>query len=273
NPFPFHVAQPGQSFDFTSVAPVSIPLMDPHFATPYAFQYDFQVQYQLAKEWLADVAYVGSQGRKLEDRRDINPALPTPDASTQNEPQRNKYNINNPQDAAYFGAVFGSLTDQLTDATSSYNSLQVSLEKRYSYGLTLSNAYTWAHCIDTGSGLRVNSNPFDASLDRGNCDTDVRHRYVGTVIYALPFFKDQRGFIGHVLGGFNLSSVVTLQTGLPFDIVDSGDRSLTGAGDDRPDYIGGKVQFVDPRSNAFGQQNPYFNGTGGGTPTGAPNPN
>jgi Carboxypeptidase regulatory-like domain/TonB-dependent Receptor Plug Domain len=272
NPFPFHAAQPGQPFDFTTVAPVTLYFVDPKFATPYAFQYDFQVQYQLAKEWLADVAYVGSQGRKLENRRDVNPALLTPDATTQNEPQRNRYNINNPQNDAYFGAVFGGITDQLSDATSSYNSLQLSLEKRYSHGLTLTNAYTWPHCIDTGSGLRVNSNPFDARFDRGNCDTDVRHRYVGTVIYALPFFRDQRGFVGHVLGGFNLATVVTLQTGLPFDIIDGSDRSLTGAGDDRPDYIGGNVQFVDPRSNQFGIQNAYFNGTGGGTPDGAPNP-
>ncbi len=272
NPFPFKPVKPGQPFDFTSVAPVGLTFMDPKFATPYAFQYDFQVQYQVAKDWLADVAYVGSQGRKLLDRRDINPGLYSPTATTQDDVQRGAYNISNPQSAAYGGAVFGSLTDQLSDATSSYSSLQVSLEKRYSYGLTLTNAYTWAHCIDTGSGLRVNSNPFSASYDRGNCDTDVRHRYIGTVIYALPFFKDQRGFLGHVLGGFNLSTVVTLQTGLPFDIVDSGDRSLTGAGDDRPDYIGGKVQFVDPRSNQFGIQNAYFDGTGGGTPDAAANP-
>src|SRR5581483_2149420 len=53
----------------------------------------------------------------------------------------------------------------------------------------------------------------------------------------------------------------------------TGDRSLTGAGDDRPDYIGGNVQFVDPRNNSFGLPNSYFDGTGGGTPDGAPNPN
>jgi hypothetical protein len=272
NPFPFHPVQPGQPFNFTTVAPVSLFFMDPKFATPYAFQYDFQVQYQIAKDWLADVAYEGSQGRKLEDRRGVNPGLYSPTATTANDPLRGVYNLNNPQDAAYGGAVFGGLTDQLTDATSSYNSLQLSLEKHYSHGLTLTNAYTWAHCIDTGSGLRVNSNPFNARFDRGNCDTDVRHRYVGTAIYELPFFRDQRGFLGHVLGGFNFATVVTLQTGLPFDIVDTGDRSLTGAGDDRPDYIGGNVQFVDPRTNQFGIQNAFFNGTGGGTPDGAPNP-
>ena len=115
-----------------------------------------------------------------------------------------------------------------------------------------------------------NSNPFSSTYDRGNCDTDIRHSYVGTVLYELPWFRDQNGFVGHVLGGFSISSVMTLQTGLPFDITDSGDRSLTGAGDDRPDYIGGNVQFVDPRANAFGLLNSYFNGTGGGTDYCAP---
>jgi hypothetical protein len=271
NPFPFHAAKPGDSFDFTTVAPVLITRMDPKFTTPYAFQYDLQVQYQFAKDWLADAAYVGSQGRKLEDRRNINPGLYAPDATTSNDPNRGVYNLNNPQDAAYGGAVFGGITNQLSDATSSFNSLQLLLEKRTSRGLTLTSAYTWAHCIDTGSGLRVNSNPFDARRDRGNCDTDVRHRYVGSVVYELPFFRQQHGFLGHLLGGFDFASVISLQTGLPFDITDSGDRSLTGAGDDRPDYIGGAVKFADPRSNQFGKPNSYFDGTGGGTADGAGN--
>jgi hypothetical protein len=273
NPFPFHVAKPGDKVDFTQFAPIGITRMDPNFATPYAFQYDFQIQYQLGKDWLADAAYVGSQGRKLENRRDIDYAVLMPGATNLNEPLRNVYNLNNPQDAAFGGAVFGGITNQLSDATSSYNSLQLSLSKRYSYGLQLTNSYTWAHCIDDGSGLRVNSNPYSAAYDRGNCDTDVRHRFIASVLYELPFFKDQRGVVGHLLGGFNISSVITLQTGLPFDIIDSGDRSLTGAGDDRPDFVGGKVQFADPRDNAFGAPNSYFNGTGGGTATGAGNPN
>jgi hypothetical protein len=272
NPFPFHAAKPGQSYDYAADAPIGFTYMDPNFATPYAYQYDFQVQYEIAKDWLADAAYVGSMGRKLEIRRDINYAVLQPGATTSNEPLRDVYNLNNPQDAAYGGAVFGDITDQSTSATSSYSSLQLSLEKHFSHGLQLTNAYTWAHCIDTGSGLRANANPYSATYDRGNCDTDVRHRYIGSGIYQLPFFQDQRGLLGHVLGGFNVSTVVTLQTGLPFDIIDSGDRSLTGAGDDRPNYIGGNVQFADPRSNAFGLSNAYFNGTGGGTATGAGNP-
>jgi len=273
NPFPFVPTKPGGSFNFANIAPVSITRMDPNFQTPSAMQYSLDIQYEVAKNWIASAGFVGSQGRHLEDRRDIDPAIVNATATSQNEPFRNLYNINNPQDAAYGGAVFGGITNQLSDANSSYSSLQLSLQKRTSYGLTMTNAYTYGHCIDDASGLRVDSNPFSSKYDRGNCDTDIRHSYVGSVIYELPWFRDQRGFLGHVAGGWSVSSVITLQTGLPFDITDSGDRSLTGAGDDRPNYIGGTVQFVDPRANDFGLLNSYFNGTGGGTATGAGNPN
>jgi hypothetical protein len=272
NPFPFVAAKPGGNFDFTTVAPVGITRMDPNFQTPSAMQYSLDIQYEVAKNWIASAGFVGSQGRHLEDRRDIDPALVNSTATNQNEPFRNIYNIGNPQDAAYGGAVFGGITDQLSDSNSSYSSLQLSLQKRTSYGLTMTNAYTYGHCIDNGSGLRTNSNPFSAAYDRGNCATDIRHSYVGSVIYELPWFRDQRGLVGHVLGGFSISSVITLQTGLPFDIVDGGDRSLTGAGDDRPNYIGGNVQFVDPRANDFGLLNSYFNGTGGASNTASANP-
>jgi hypothetical protein len=278
NPFPFQAPKPGGQYNFAAFGSLNITDMNPNFATPYAYQYDFQMQYQIAKDWVADAAYVGTMGRKLEIRRDIDYALPSPGAaramdSNQNEALRFVYDINNPQNAAFGGAVYGGITDQSSAATSSYSSLQLALEKRFSRGLQLTNAYTWSHCIDDDSGLRGNANPISTRYDRGNCDTDARHRYIGSAVYQLPFFQDQHGFIGHVLGGFNVSTVVTLQTGLPFDIIDSGDRSLTGGGDDRPNYIGGVVQFADPRSNAFGLSNPYFNGTGGGTATGAGNPN
>jgi hypothetical protein len=276
NPFPYHKGVPGQPYDFTQDGTLNLTVMDPHFSTPYAFQYDLQLQYQIARNWVAQAAFVGSQGRDLEDRRDITPGLIAPGATAGNINEREAVNINNPLDAAYGGAVFGSVRDQLTDANSSYNSLQLSLNKRTSYGLALTNSYTYSHCIDDASGLRATSNPFNAAMDRGNCDTDVRQSYVGTAIYELPFHKDQQGFLGHLLGGFNASTVVTLQSGIPFDIIDSGGRSLTGAGDDRPNYIGGNVVFADPRSNAFyaatGDTNNYFDGAGGATPTGAPNP-
>ena len=288
SPFPFAPAKPGQPFNFANFAPLGLFFMDPNFTTPYSFQYDTQMQYQVARNWVATAAYVGSQGRHLENRQDIDPALPAPGASSSNESQRDVFNINNPQDAAYGGAVYAGLNEQQSNGVERYSSLQLSLNKNFSNGLFLTNSYTWSHCIDDESGLRGGFaadgiNPFNANLDIGNCDTDVRQSYVGSVVYNLPFFKDQRGFLGHVLGGFTISSVITLQSGIPFDIYDPTDRSLTGAGDDRPNYIGGNVVFVDPRGNSYydpnttdASYNPnlnnYFNGTGGGSPTGSPNP-
>jgi hypothetical protein len=276
NPFPFTPVKPGQFFNFPNLAPLGVTYMDPHFQTPYAFQYDLQVQYQVARNWVAEAAYVGSQGRHLEDRTDVDPALPAPNATSGNEPFRDVYNLNNPQDAAYGGAVFGGITDQASNGNSSYSSLQLSLQKRFSSGLQMTHAYTWSHCIDDVSGLRGNVNPFNATRDIGNCDTDIRQSYVGSAVYQLPFFKDRSGFLAHVFGGFQISTVVTIQSGIPFDIFDNGDRSLTGAGDDRPNYLGGTVVFVDPRSNAYystsNNKNNYFDGTGGGTADGAGNP-
>src|SRR6185503_17676801 len=87
------------------------------------------------------------------------------------------------------------------------------------------------------------------------------------------FFKGSASLMRHVLGGWSIATVVSAQTGIPFSITDSADRSLTGAlGGIRPDYLGGTLTFVDPRLNMFGKQNSYFDGTGGGSATGAPNP-
>jgi hypothetical protein len=162
----------------------------------------------------------------------------------------------------------------MSDLSSNYNALQVMATKRMAYGLTMTHAYTWGHAIDTASGLRGYTRPDNTRADRGNADTDVRQRYAVTFLYELPFMKDQQGMIGKVLGGWSLSGISTFQTGQPFDIVESTDRSLTGIGDDRPDYIGGAVTFFDPRgtANVPGKLNAYFDGTGGGTATAATSP-
>src|SRR6185436_21037401 len=99
-------------------------------------------------------------------------------------------------------------TDQLTDANSIYNALQVDLNKRFSHGLQMLHSYTWGHSIDNASGLRVSSNSFNAGLDRGNSEFDVRHRYSGSVVYDLPMYRSQMGMMGHILGGWQVSSVV-----------------------------------------------------------------
>jgi hypothetical protein len=274
-PFPFQPVSPGQPFDFAAIAPISMTINDPDFKTPYSHQYNINVQWEFIKNYLLEVGYVGTSGINLLARRQINPALLTPTASTANTEQRRVFNQNHPQLAAFGGAVFSGITNQETSANSNYNSLQVTLSKRFSKGLYFQNAYTWSHCIDNASGLRSNVRYNDPRADRGNCDQDIRHRNVVSYIYELPLFKDQNGFAGKVLGGWQISGVTVLQTGTPFNITEPTDRSLSGAGSDRPDWVGtGPLEFFDPRNTntSLGGPNRAFNGTGGGSATAATNP-
>jgi hypothetical protein len=273
-PFPFTPVAPGGTFNFANVAPISMTINEPGFKTPYSHQYNLNVQWEFYKNYLLEVGYVGTSGHNLLTRREINPAIPGPGASTGNTSRRRIFNLNNPQNAAFGGAVFGGITNQETSANSNYNSLQVTVSKRFSDGLYFQNAYTWGHCIDNSSGLRSNTRWNNPAADKGNCDQDIRHRNVLSYIYELPFYKDQHGAIGKLLGGWQINGVTVFQTGTPFNITESTDRSLSGAGSDRPDSTGTVVVFQDARNTntANGGPNRIFNGTGGGTSTAATNP-
>ena len=275
NPFPFSPPKPGSAFNFANIAPIGLTVMDPKFSTPYSQQWNFQVQDQIAPNWLASITYVGTNGVKLLYRSQVDPSIVTPNATTANTNQRRILNLGNPQDAAYGGAVFAGITDQQSASNSNYSAFQAELRTNLWHGLVMTHAYTWSHALDDASGLRTNDtgNVYNRKLDYGNSEFDIRHQYVGTAIYDLPWLKDQRGFAGHVLGGWTLSVIQTFHTGIPFDITESTDRCLCAGGGNRPDYIGGVIQFADPRANAFSAPNSYFNGIGGGTTTGAPNPN
>jgi hypothetical protein len=183
-------------------------------------------------------------------------------------------NQGNPQNAAFGGSVFGSITNQETSANSNFSSLQVTISKRFSQGFQFQSAYTYGHCLDNASGLRSNVRFNNTGADRGNCEFDIRQRYVVSYIWELPFGKGLTGVSGKLLSGWQVGGVTQFQTGAPFNIFDSTDRSLSAAGGDRPDFVGGDVQFFDPRNvdTSLGGPNRYFNGTGGGTATAATNP-
>jgi carboxypeptidase family protein/TonB-dependent receptor-like protein len=275
-PFPFTPAHPGDPFDFTALGTISMTINDPDFKTPYSHQYNMNIQWEFMKNYLLEVGYVGTMGVNLLTRREINPAsVRTGFANNASDTDnRRLFNQGNPLNAAFGGAVFSNITNQETSANSNYNSLQVTVSHRFSDGFYFQNAYTWGHCIDNSSGLRSNTRFNDPRADRGNCDQDIRQRDVLSYIYELPLYKDQKGFAGKVLGGWQLSGVTALQTGTPFNITEPTDRSLSGAGSDRPDFVGGQVVFLDPRNvdTANGGPNRFFNGTGGGAATASTNP-
>jgi Carboxypeptidase regulatory-like domain/TonB dependent receptor len=147
--------------------------------------------------------------------------------------------------------VFSNIFAQDTIANSSYNSLQVSLEKRFSRGLQLQAAYTFSKSIDQASSFEDILNPFDARRTRSLSLFDARHRFVVSYYYELPVPK-YSGFTGKVLNGWAVSGITQFQAGFPIHLQSFDDNELTSSIDfasaGEPDQIA-PFHKIDPRSN------------------------
>jgi hypothetical protein len=116
-----------------------------------------------------------------------------------------------------------------------YHSLQTSLEKRLSQGFSFGLHYTYSSFIDTMSEIfnvssgeiAVAQDSFNRRADRGRSSFDRPHRFSGNFVYELPWYRDQNGFVGHVLGGWQLNSQFSFQSGSPFTPLNGSDP--TGA--------------------------------------------
>ena len=187
------------------------------------YAYSIGVQRQLPGNFVLDLSYVGNQARHLTHRRDINYVLP--DVALARNASGQFINATTDTVRPYLG--YSTIRMQENTGSSSYNSMQLSVQKRVSNGFTMSLAYTWSHALANfdveTSDLRV---PFDASLDKSNANFDRRHVLAISYVYELPFFNRQHGFKGNVLGGWQVSGITTLQSGA-FVNLSGGSRAST----------------------------------------------
>jgi len=238
--------------------------IDPHIRTPYNQQWHLGFQYQLPADTVLEIAYAGSRGLKLFDFYNGNQALPATDpqfASICNQPAANPpvTPANCPTAPRRpFPAVDSSIALFRSDGFSNYNSLQARLEKQFSHGLQFEMSYTFSHALDNASSASLGSaNQGDFRLatqpkaEYGNADFDVRHRFVASYIYQLPFGKgqafgkDASGAMNQVIGGWQVAGIVTVSTGNWFTPTDiSSNLSTSDCGGTvaisciRPDRIG-----------------------------------
>jgi hypothetical protein len=160
------------------------------------------------------------------------------------------------------GPDFGNNPFEATIAQSSYNSLQVSLKQDTAYGNYLIG-YTYSKCIDDASGLEEGVNPFNAKDSLSLCSFNVTHNFVASYVVKLPFdkaFHTTSRRANMLAQGWTLSGITTFATGLPVNISENDDNSLTGTQNteapyDLPDYNGGPIYtHNNPRTNPQ-----YFN--------------
>jgi hypothetical protein len=247
-----------------------------NFRTSYVHQFNLELQKQFGANVIT-VGYVGQLGRHLPQViNDVN--VPNPLNTVHTAANTAGFGLPNtitgapcvtPADGcdlrftvrptAATLAGLGGVGEYFSEGTSSYNSLQVSFQRSYHNGLTVSANYTYSHAIDDATDLSLegqegfgNADPFALKrFETGSSDLDLRHRFVVTSTYELPFGKSFTGAKKIGLAGWQVNGILVWNSGTPFSITDN----FTGFG------------------------NSVFNGIGGGptrpnqiAPAGLPNP-
>ena len=233
------------------LSPQFIKGVQTNFKLPYTEQWSLDVEHHFPHDFLLDVGYYGSEGHHLIGIVDINqPApgaylaagLPTPTNSNSTAVQQ--LNFVRP----FKG--FGAINVSSTAFNSNYHSLQASLQKRLKGGSLVSFNYTWSHAL-TNSQTDFSTPQDNTNIhgDYGPAQFDRRHIFNANFVWMIPWLKAQQGWVGHTFGGWELSGIVTMESGLPLTVTGvSADPAGLGLLDPntnaaaRPDQIGNPNQ-------------------------------
>jgi len=215
-------------------------------------QYSAGVQHSFGPKTVLSVSYVGNMNRHLNDYRNINlPSLAElPNVVNNTTPYQNATTL------PYKG--FRTLSMANNEATGHYNSLQVDLNSQFSRDLQLRAYYTLSRSIDPstgGSGQDLNpvSNPYLGwRYDLGPSLFDRTHNFSANFIYSIPVLRNSSSRMAKsVLGGWQISGIVTIESGLPINI-SGGSNNVVGGGN-RPN-LNGKISYV---HKALATSDPY----------------
>jgi len=255
--------------------PISGIYIDPELATPYIQQYNANVQWEVFKDYLLEVGYVGSKGTKLLQVITLNQPVYNRAANVFVAPLGTALSTQK--------NVAGGVQQVQTSSNSHYNSLQISMTKRFSGGLQFLSAYTLSKSQDYYSGGTINelfAVPGDQSnwkLNYGPSDYDRRHRFVTSFVYDLPKMQSDSFAAKALVNNWQINGILTLQTGTPFSIIDAPSNSIIQRANFAPG--GGTILTtgsIESRltgffnTSAFVLSRPIVAGTNLGTPT---NPN
>jgi len=214
------------------------------------------VQHEFRDGWIADISYVGNHGTHLLGEEDLNMPMPGAyvaaglsttnaagnifpgTAGVQNE---NLLNIIRP----FKG--YGPITAIESRFNSNYNALQSELQKRFGSSM-LKLDYTYSKALTDNQTDRSTApqDPYNIRQEYGPLQGDRTHIFSADYVYTLPWLKSQQGLVGHIVGGWQLSGIVSIATGLPltvtstqaFDPAGQGVKLSASPASYRPDLIG-----------------------------------
>lgn len=208
---------------------------DPYLKNEYSMQWNFGVQRQLSSDTLVSLNYVGSGNRNGRLGGFYNTAW-TPGPG-------------NPQARALYPYSVSSYY-QRSWARSSYEAFQFRLEKKFHGGLTYAVNYTYSKSIDNGCSGYENpegcaiQDPYHFNNDRSVSAFDLTHILTGSWVYQLPFGEGKflhtgSHAINYIIGNWQLNGILSLRSGVPFNLSLSGDTANIGSGapNDRPNVV------------------------------------
>jgi outer membrane receptor protein involved in Fe transport len=246
---------PITTFDANSPypSPLQTYVLPSKWVTAETQNWNFTIERQLFSDTRLRVAYVGTKGSHLMGYYDQNAPIYN-SALTLSE---NRATIDERRPIPGFEQIFRDING----LNSVSNALQVSINKRFSHGFSVLSSYTWSKSIDLesvndGIGGYAASYPFNFSLWRGPSNQNIPHRFVTSFVWQLPGPKAS-GLAKYMLGDWRLSGILTLQSGVPFDVLAVGDP-LAGIPGDRANLSGVGNPVLDPSRSKNAKIQQYF---------------
>jgi hypothetical protein len=240
NPYPVPIPPVASSPFPADGAYQTLPL---NLHNSYVQQWLLSYEHQFSANWLFTATYIGNKTTHFWISSDLNPAVYIPGtcngqpcSTVANTEQRRVLALRNPVSGSQYSDLY-TIDD---GGNASYHGLLLSIRHRFSNHFTILSNYTYSHCISEADsqGEVVGDqleNPFDPSLDRGNCEFDLRHILNTSVVATSPSFTSQ--WARRLLGNWQLSPVISVSSGPWFSAWTGFDNSLTGMGWDRPNLI------------------------------------
>jgi hypothetical protein len=269
--------------------------IDPEMFTPTLQQWSFTVERQLSKDLMLSVGYVGSEAYHTPLNVNVNTAPPQLCADPQGciaggtttggTPVPVNQRVRVPQGATYMppgtrpNPYVSNTISWFDQGTSSYHSLNVSLLKRASHGITFKANYAYAKVMDLNSALLATSSgnepsslfsPYNRHLNRGVASYSLNHQFNANFSYQLPFGKGSSGVVNQLIGGWQWNGILSVQGGFPFtplagsNTSGTGDPSQSDVPNWNPDFKGPAIlgtpdQWYDPRAFRLAPQGTFGN--------------
>ncbi len=269
NPYPNGLNRAsGSSLGGATLLGQAVSFFDRGNVTPYAGQWNFNIQRELPGAMLFEVGYMGSRGLKFSQDRQFNQMpdsalelrdglrtlVPNPffgQISTGTLAQRTVARAQLLRPYPHFDAVTSNIAN---NASSIYHAMTAKAEKRFASGFLVLVSYTFSKGIDYGIGTFAGEEVGGAGFQNWNAvrfersvsTLDQTHRWIANSVYDLPFFKGRKGVSGRILGGWEVGGIASFLSGGPLGMGSAVNNTFSQGGGQRPNWSGASARLSNP---------------------------